>query len=326
MGDIALNAGHMGHQHTNNIKKFGKKYADNWAFSGVKKYFKEIVLGNLESSITSHSTKEFPDKDERFYFHSPPGSENVLKAGGFNVMALANNHVKDSGIEGMLESKKRLQKVGIQAAGVGQNLQDALEPVIIETKYNGATVKTGIIAINKTISLSCNATFDRPGTATGTPEMLAHAVRILLKKVDIVAVSVHWGDYYGFDFPVMPPDIKQKRLAHALIDAGASFIIGHHSHAVGEIELYKNGLIIYSLGEFIFSTRHSRHHPTTIIVEATMTRKGIDSFSVIPVNQNPLEVWYRPQVLNKKLGLQYLSKLIIPKDSKYKNFYGESKK
>lgn len=45
---------------------------------------------------------------------------------------------------------------------------------------------------------------------------------------------------------------KQIEIAHALIDAGADVIAGHHPHVYQGIEIYKNKPIIYSLGNFLF--------------------------------------------------------------------------
>jgi len=39
-----------------------------------------------------------------------------------------------------------------------------------------------------------------------------------------------------------------------LVDAGADIIVGHHPHVVQGIEKYKNGIIAYSLGNFLFDT------------------------------------------------------------------------
>ena len=326
LGDIALNYHQMGMRYREYARKYGKARADKWPFSGVKKELTGIVVGNLETPITAHPIVPYPDKDEVFYFNSPPGSEHVLKEGGLTVLSVANNHIKDAGVEGMFESARRLEALGIKAPGAGKNLREALQSAIIETDWKGTKVKTAILALNTVFPRSVFATFDRPGTATGSPEMLARAVQILRDQVDIVVVSIHWGDYYGYDFPIMPPWPEQKALAHALIDAGASLIIGHHSHAVGEIERYKNGLIFYSLGEFIFAGRHSQSHATSIIARVTVAPDGVHSYTVIPVNINPLVVWYRPVVLGKASGEKYLNRLTMPRDNKYRNYYELEKK
>ena len=62
----------------------------------------------------------------------------------------------------------------------------------------------------------------------------------------VVVINMHWGVEYDTE-----PSLKEKELSHALIDAGADVIIGHHPHVVQPIEVYKNGLIFYSLGNFI---------------------------------------------------------------------------
>lgn len=321
MGDTALNYRKMGERYQEYKTKYGKAYADAWPYSAVKPYFKGIVFGNLETPITDIPIEEYPDKDEIFYFRSPGSSEDVLKAAGFHVLSVANNHIKDSGLEGMFDSARRLEAQGIRAPGIGKNIEEALRPVIFETDSEGGKVRTAMFAINTAISRSVFATMERPGTATGTPELMANAIKAIKPNVDVVVVSVHWGDYYSFDFPIMPPDAEMRRLAHAMIDAGASFIIGHHSHAVGEIERYKNGLIVYSLGEFVFAGRHTVHHATSIMAQATLNADGLLHYTIIPCNINPLQVWYRPVVLDKKKGEDYLNRITMPRDDRYQNFY-----
>jgi hypothetical protein len=65
------------------------------------------------------------------------------------------------------------------------------------------------------------------------------------EQVDIVCVSVHWGKEYHFY-----PDTEQVSMAHALSEAGATFVIGHHPHVLQGIERYGQSLIAYSLGNF----------------------------------------------------------------------------
>jgi len=60
-------------------------------------------------------------------------------------------------------------------------------------------------------------------------------------------VLCHWGyEYEQFPLPA------HRRLAHALIDAGATVVIGHHPHVIQGIEYYKGKMIAYSLGNFFF--------------------------------------------------------------------------
>jgi len=68
-------------------------------------------------------------------------------------------------------------------------------------------------------------------------------------EVDLLIVSLHW----GWKKEHMPmPSKDQVKLGHKIIDQGADIILGHHSHVFQPVELYKGGVIAYSLGNFIF--------------------------------------------------------------------------
>ena len=49
------------------------------------------------------------------------------------------------------------------------------------------------------------------------------------------------------------PNERQVPLGRATIDAGADLVLGHHSHRMNPIELYKGKYICYSLGNFSFA-------------------------------------------------------------------------
>lgn len=64
----------------------------------------------------------------------------------------------------------------------------------------------------------------------------------------LVIVSYHWGEEKDY-----VPNERQVPLGRATIDAGADLVIGHHSHRMNPIELYKGKYICYSLGNFSFA-------------------------------------------------------------------------
>ncbi|MEK9182622.1 MAG: CapA family protein, partial [Patescibacteria group bacterium] len=45
---------------------------------------------------------------------------------------------------------------------------------------------------------------------------------------------------------------RQEELAHKAVDNGAKLVIGSHPHVAEDTEVYKDGYIAYSLGNFIF--------------------------------------------------------------------------
>ena len=99
---------------------------------------------------------------------------------------------------------------------------------------------------------------------------------------DIVAVSLHWGTENVFY-----PSPDQIKLARSFIDAGASLVLGHHPHVVQGVEIYKNGLIAYSLGNFQFEAdpRKSIREETrqSIILSIHLNKNNVESYKMIPV-------------------------------------------
>lgn len=58
----------------------------------------------------------------------------------------------------------------------------------------------------------------------------------------------------------------QKSLARKFIDQGADLIVGSHPHVIQDIEMYKNKLIFYSLGNFIFDQYFLKEAQTGLMV------------------------------------------------------------
>jgi poly-gamma-glutamate synthesis protein (capsule biosynthesis protein) len=84
-------------------------------------------------------------------------------------------------------------------------------------------------------------------TAYDTGRLLG-AVRAARAAADAVVVMVHWGTEGS-----ALPDPAQVRLAHQLVDAGATAVLGSHPHVLQPVIRYGNAVIAYSLGNFVFS-------------------------------------------------------------------------
>ena len=90
---------------------------------------------------------------------------------------------------------------------------------------------------------------DRPGVAwLNEGEMLAD-IRAAREKqhADVVIPFLHWGT----EMAPRPSD-WQREMAHHLIDAGSTAVIGAHPHVTQPIESYRHHPIAYSLGNFVF--------------------------------------------------------------------------
>lgn len=319
VGDVALNFATMKEIIDYRIKKYGRKAAMTYPFSKVSSEIKGIGFCNLEAPITKYNLKPFHDKDEIFYFSSPEGSEDILRYAGFDIVSLANNHIKDAGIEGMFDTYSRLKKINVMPAGIGKNIEEALRPVYIW--HRGTRI--AFFAFINIIPKSVWADINTPGAAGGSDELLVAAVKKVRDDVDAIVVSIHWGQEVTSDYPVQQPEKEQVELGHKLIDAGVSCILGHQSHGLGPVERYKNGIIFYSLGDFVFAGRHSAAHRTSMLVRVSLNGSGLVSYTLIPVNINPLEIKYSPEILKEKSGKAVIDRVLTEKDGKYSDYYDQ---
>src|SRR5688500_18815264 len=78
-----------------------------------------IAFGNLEGPIIDGglSTKCAPRSTRCFAFRMPTRYGRYLKAAGFDVMSLANNHAGDFGDAGRSSTRRVLNELGIKHAG-----------------------------------------------------------------------------------------------------------------------------------------------------------------------------------------------------------------
>jgi len=317
VGDVALNFATMKEILDVRTRKHGRKNAMIYPFAKVSGEIKGIGFCNLEAPITDRDLKPFSDKDEVFYFSSPAGSEDILRYAGFDIASLANNHIKDCGEEGMFETADRIEKLNIAPVGIGKDIDEALKPVYMW--HRGTRI--AFFAFNNVVPKSVWAAPGRAGAAGGSDELMVAAVKKVKDEVDAVVVSIHWGQEVTSDIPVAKPEAEQVALGHKLIDAGASCILGHQSHGLGPVELYKNGIIFYSLGDFVFAGRHSSAHRSSMLARVTISEKGLESYTLIPVNINPLEVHYSPEILSERSGTQVIDRVLSARDNRYSDYY-----
>jgi poly-gamma-glutamate synthesis protein (capsule biosynthesis protein) len=166
-----------------------------------------------------------------------------LAHAGIDWVGIANNHIRDAGGTGILQTIANLRKQGIATSGAGANLAAARKPAILAA----AGVKVAFLAYD-TIAKSYAATATRAGSA----QMSATALRTDIAAAraagaGVVIVFPHWGTEYD-----PTPFAGQQALAHAAIDAGADLVIGNHAHWAGAVEVYEGRPIWYALGNFVF--------------------------------------------------------------------------
>jgi poly-gamma-glutamate synthesis protein (capsule biosynthesis protein) len=78
----------------------------------------------------------------------------------------------------------------------------------------------------------------------------------------LVVCAFHWGQENTFR--TIP---NQENYGHLAIDSGADIVWGHHPHVLQPMESYNGGLIMYSLGNFVFGGNSAPKDYDTAIVQ-----------------------------------------------------------
>jgi len=218
-------------------------------FAGVTDLFHtaDWVVANLECTITD----EYDPENKAYTFSAPLEAAMGLAQAGVNVIALSNNHSMDYGLEGILDTLDHLHANQVHTFGFGMNAAEARSPLILEKDglriaflgYTDVNVETSTYFDTR----AWVADDSKPGLAWAIPADIEQDVTTARQMADVVIVYFHYG-VENLDHATR----YQHQLATGAIDAGASLVLGTHSHRLQEIEHYKDGLIVYSLGNFIF--------------------------------------------------------------------------
>jgi len=203
----------------------------------------DIAFGNLEGPIVDGGTsaKCRPGSTQCFAFRMPTRYGKYLKDAGFDVMSVANNHAGDFGLAGRASTQKVLDEQGIKYAG---SLDPPATTAFLESKGKRVAV----------IGFGHNNGMPNVNDLAGTRQLVLYAK----KKADIVIVSFH-GGAEGTDRQNVPNSneifLGENRgnlpaFSHTVIDAGADLVLGHGPHVMRGMELYKDRLVVYSMGNF----------------------------------------------------------------------------
>jgi poly-gamma-glutamate capsule biosynthesis protein CapA/YwtB (metallophosphatase superfamily) len=260
----------------------------DYPFAQVKRYFAgaQVVFGNLEGPLTERGA---PEQDKSYVFRSPPQKvSRALKDAGFNVVSLANNHTLDYGAEGLEQTIEALDAVGIAHAGAGATLSQARQPVIVQAGGK----RIAILAYSLTLPETFYAQTNKAGTAFGHEAYVRQDIAAARRQADIVLVSFHWGQEGKTALREY-----QVQLGHAAIDAGAAAVIGHHPHILQAVEHYKDGVILYSLGNFTFGS-YSKDAKVSAVAELTFDGNRVQSLRLRPINVDNFQVVFQPQILD----------------------------
>jgi poly-gamma-glutamate capsule biosynthesis protein CapA/YwtB (metallophosphatase superfamily) len=252
-----------------------------------------------------------------------PETLDTLRAMGFNLLALSNNHAWDLATGGILDTLREAGSRGFVHAGTGKSLSEAAAPAILDTPHG----RVALVAFaSGSLDERAGARADRPGVnelrvdAAGQidPEdgaRILAAIRQAARQAAAVLVYHHnhmWkegvteANLFSRPEAIRSPETAAKvravpleertnplpwmqRWTRACIDAGATIYITHGAPALHGIEIYRGRAILYGLGNFIFQVRSDTYIDTawwSVVVDAGILDGRVVALTARPIILN----------------------------------------
>ncbi|MGX5452565.1 capsular polyglutamate synthetase CapA [Bacillus cereus] len=262
------------------VKEIVERYGTDYVFRHVSSYLKnsDYVSGNFEHPVLLEDKKNYQKANKNIHLGAKEETVKAVKEAGFTILNLANNHMTDYGVKGTIDTIKAFKAADLDYVGAGENLKDVKN--IVYQNINGVRVAT--LGFTDAFVAGAIATKEQPGALSMNPDVLFQQISKAKdpKKgnADLVVVNTHWGEEYD-----NKPSPRQEALAKAMVDAGADIIVGHHPHVLQSFDVYKQGIIFYSLGNFVFDQGWTRTKDSAL-VQYHLRDNGTAILDVVPLN------------------------------------------
>ena len=248
----------------------------------------ELVVGNLETVLASRDAVRSPQA-AAWIDRAEPEAAAALRGAGIGLVGLANNHIFEYGEKGLNETTRHLRENRIDWIGRKNHLVRNI------AGHRVAFLSWSLLPDNYWPELDPSRHYN---IATDI-EAILDEVRVVRSHSDYVVLMLHWGHEL-----VDTPSRTQQEMGHALIDGGVDVIMGHHPHVLQPIERYRDGVIAYSLGNFVMdSWLHATRQ--SVILEVSLGKRI--EYRAIPVH---IDRRYRPKlVVDEQERVETLSAL-----------------
>lgn len=207
-----------------------------------------FVFGNLEGPITSFTpVSDYRDPGpNHFRFTFATSVAATLSEAGFSAVSLANNHIRNFGDAGVVETVHWLARANVGTFGAP-----------------GHAAPWRATSSGRAIALFGYDPWDTPQPHDLLAALSAEATSTF------VVVFAHWGTEYGSS-----PDASVRVLAHRFVDAGADLVVGAHPHVIQGKELYRGTWIYYSLGNAVFDQYFEPRVRCGMVAHVTLSPSG----------------------------------------------------
>lgn len=237
-------------------------FSDNYEY--VTKYISaaDLALCNMETTFQGTTPRGYPT------FNSPDELAAAVKGAGFDVAITSNNHMMDSGFDGMQRTLEILRSQGFVTVGSRYDGEDSYAM----TEVKGVNI--GIVAYTYETTGAGDSGVTINGTRIGEDsqklinsfnynELETTDYDKIQKDIDdargagadIVICYFHWGNEYQRE-----PDSNQLEMAQRAADMGADIIFASHPHVLQKVDVVTSDdgqkvPVFYSMGNFISNQR-----------------------------------------------------------------------
>ena len=237
----------------------------------------DLAVGTLNATIS-----DFPPRTgcrQTYVLVGGSGNADALQRAGFDVMSVATNHIKNCGVgdcgnQAFFDTLDNLRRVGILPVGAGQNLAEALQPVVVTIQE----VRFGFVSLGLVEPLAF-ADESTPGIAVLNEENLRSAIAAARQVADVVVVMPHMGPE---DTPV--PQEYQQEFARLAVKAGADLVVGNHTHVVQGLQQIDGVQVFYGLGNFVFDQDWDLAHQQGVILRVRFQGAKYSGFELLPTH------------------------------------------
>jgi len=272
------------------VRSLAETRGFDFLFDGVRNILKEgdITFGNLECVLSDKGLREgyLPSIEMR---GSPQAVKALVKA-GFNALNVANNHIMQHGEKAFWETVKVLNENNIKVIGLSRKDCSCSLQIF---QFNGLKIAFLGYAFESDRYYKNHLPY-----CSALEADICLDVKKAREKADIVICSFHWGCEF-----VDQPSPKEIDIAHKVIDSGANVILGHHPHVLRDIQIYNDGVIAYSLGNFVSDMIWDEQLRHSIILKLKLTSSCIYDIKLIPVF---IDRYYRPIIVDHAENKIYL--------------------
>jgi poly-gamma-glutamate capsule biosynthesis protein CapA/YwtB (metallophosphatase superfamily) len=210
-------------------------------------YFKNRELVHISNEVSNLDSCSYPSM--KMKFATKTAHFEIFKILGVDIVELTGNHNLDVGKNAYLSALQWYEQADIRYYGGGRTPSEANKALVLKLK-DGSSVAW--IGFNQTCPLGECA--DVECGANRYSDEKAKRLIGSVKKIPGISYIISSVQFTEAD--TYTPITRQKEICKNLIDYGADVVLGSQAHQAQEIGLYKDKIIFYGLGNFMFDQIH----------------------------------------------------------------------